>query len=61
MNGYEGIDRQFGLWIALLESQCARLQDSDVDDEKPPRFGNLRLHRAKPVYLSQLIGCDKFD
>ena len=61
MNGYEAINHQFGLWIALLESQCDRLNKPKVIDEKRPRFGRLQLHKAKPVYLSQLIRRDTFD
>jgi hypothetical protein len=61
MNGYAGIDRQFGLWIALLDSQCALLQDAKVTDREPARLGTLCLHKAKPVYLSQLIGRDRLE
>ncbi len=61
MHQYQAIDREFSLWIALLESQCAKLKSSKVATEKASWFGSLRLNKAKPVYLSQLIRDGKFD
>lgn len=61
MQDYGAIGREFGLWISLVESQCARLQRTEVKASKASRFGTLRLNKAKPVYLSQLAHRGKFD
>jgi len=61
MQQYQRISREFSLWIALLQSQCAKLRSSEVTTGTASRFGTLRLNKAKPVYLSQLVRDWKFD
>lgn len=60
MDGYQAISREFSLWSALLESQGRKLKDSKVAAGKATWFGSLRLNKAKPVYLSQLVRDGKF-
>lgn len=61
MHGHQAINHEFGLWIALLESQGAKLKDPKVSTGKASWLGSLRLNKAKPVYLSQLVRDGKFD
>lgn len=55
MHEFQDIKREFNLWTSLLQSQGIRFGNGGAASGKASRFGSLRLNKARPVYLSQLV------